>query len=204
MNVTAVTIGINEPYLTYARKGCKQIEKLLNIESRIITEDFLHLGTGTHEQEKIWSLKFNIFDIFPDIETAMYFDVDWRPLQKFNISDYCPDVDKIYFTTDRSEYWFVQELEKKYGLLPGTYVNAGWFVINRQYKDLLDYCKHNLVFFDRSFYGDQCVINQVFKNRITLADRCLNVLDMNAFPYNKILGLHNSTENYKFYNNINE
>jgi len=201
MSVTAVTIGIGEPYLTYAQKGCKEVQTLLGIETRIITEDFLHLGVGCHDQEKIWSLKFSIFDIYPDIDTVMYFDVDWRPLQKFNILDYCPDIEKIYFTPDHSGYWFVQELEKKYGLLPGTYVNAGWFVINKKYKDEFTTCKNNILYYDRSFYGDQCVINQVLKNKITIANRRLNAFGFHEFQREEVLGLHNKEENYNYYNN---
>lgn len=198
MKVTAVTIGIGEPYLTYAQKGCHEVEKLLNIEARVITNKFLHYCVGNHEQEKIWSLKFSIFDIFPDIETVMYFDVDWRPLQKFNILDYCPE-NKNYFVTDRSDYWFIQNLEKQYNLLPGTYVNAGWFVSNKQQKHLFDYCKNNFFNYSRSFYGDQCIINQVFKNHITFANKELNVLTPEKFIYKDILGLHNREINYKFY-----
>jgi len=202
MNVTAVTIGINEPYLTYAQKGCKEVEKLLGIETKIITEEFLEYCVGDHEQERIWSLKFSIFDIFPEVDTIMYFDVDWRPLQKFNILSYCPDKDKIYFVQDRSEFWFIQDLEKNYNLIPGTYVNAGWFVINKQHKHFFDYCKYNFTFFNRSFYGDQCIINQVLKDKITFADKRLNVFDVEAHPYEEILGLHNRAKNYKFYDGV--
>lgn len=203
MNVTAVTIGIGEPYLEYAKKGCKQIEKLLKIETKIITDEYLdRYFVGTHNQEKIWSLKFSIFDIFPDIETVMYFDTDWRPLQEFNILEYCPDINKIYFTTDRSDYWVIQNLEKQYGLKPGTYINAGWFVVNKKYNDMFRYCRENFYNFKRSFYGDQCVINQHFKDKITLADKRLNVLDFNQCSYDEILGLHNREINYKFYKEL--
>jgi lipopolysaccharide biosynthesis glycosyltransferase len=199
MKVTAVTIGIGEPYLTYAQKGCKEVEKLLNIEARIITKEYLHLSVGCHDQEKIWSLKFSIFDIFPELKAVMYFDVDWRPLKEFNILDYCPNKDKIYFTPDHSDYWFVQDLEKQYGLEPGTYVNAGWFVIGRNNKHLLNHCRNNFYNYNRSFYGDQCVLNQVLKNKITLADKRLNFLKIENFAYEDVLGLHNKEINYKFY-----
>lgn len=202
MDITAVTIGIGEPYLHYAKKACKEIKKLLNINTKIITEDYLEYATGSHEQERIWSLKFSIFDIFPEIDTVMYFDVDWRPLQSFNILDYCSDINKIYFTPDDSNSSFIQELEKKYKLLPGTYVNAGWFVANKKFKKDFNYCRDNLTYIDRSFYGDQCVINQVLREKITLANKRLNTFTLNEFPKNEILGLHNKDINYNFYKNF--
>jgi lipopolysaccharide biosynthesis glycosyltransferase len=197
--VTAVTIGIGEPYFSYAEKACKEINKLLNLETKIITEEYLNYCVGDHKQERIWSLKYSIFDIFPDIDTVMYFDVDWRPIKSFNILDYCPDKNKIYFTQDDSDSCFIQDLEKKYGLEPRTYVNAGWFVINRKNKDLLTYCRDHFYTFDRSFYGDQCVINQVFKNKTTIVDRKLNYKDVSDPLYGETLGLHNKNLNWDFY-----
>jgi len=197
--ITAVTIGFGEPYFSYAKKACKEVNKFLDIETKIITEEYLNYCVGDHQQEKIWSLKYSIFDIFPEIDTLMYFDVDWRPTKKFNILDYCPDKDKIYFTQDVSDFYFIQDLEKKYGLEPGTYVNAGWFVINKKNKDLLNYCRDNFYTFERSFYGDQCVINQVFKNKITIVDKKLNNKNIVNEFNEETLGLHDKDLNWKFY-----
>jgi lipopolysaccharide biosynthesis glycosyltransferase len=198
--ITAVTIGIGDPYFLYAQKACKEVEKFLNIETKIIDEQYLNYCVGSHYQESIWSLKFSIFDIFSDIDTVMYFDVDWRPLKKFNILDYCSDPDKIYFTVDRPDLPFIQNLEIQYNLKPGTYVNAGWFVINKKNKTLLNYCRDNLCNINRSFYGDQCVINQVLKDKITLVDKKLNNDDLEKISEEETLGLHNKDLNWKFYN----
>lgn len=198
MNVTAVTIGIGEQHFFYAQKGCQAVKELLSIDTKIITEEHLHYAVGVHNLEKIWSLKFSIFDIFPDIETVMYFDVDWRPLQKFNVLDFCPDPEKIYFAPDHCNTEFVQQLEIKYGLTPGTYVNAGWFVANKKNKGLFQYCRDNICNLDRSFYGDQCVLNQILKNNITIVSNRLNAFTLDSFPLEEILGYH-SKDNYTFY-----
>jgi lipopolysaccharide biosynthesis glycosyltransferase len=198
--ITAVTIGIGDPYFLYAQRACKEVEKFLNIETKIIDEKYLKYCVGSHHQESIWSLKFSIFDIFPDIDTVMYFDADWRPLKEFNILDYCSDSEQIYFATDCIESPFIQNLEIEYGLKPGTYVNAGWFVINKKYKTLLNYCRDNLCNINRSFYGDQCVINQILKDKITLVDKRLNNINLQEISEEETLGLHNKDLNWKFYN----
>lgn len=201
MSLTAVTIGIGNEYETYSKLACNEVTKYLNLETRIITADYLNLGIGETFEDKLASLKFLIFDIFPELDRVMYFDGDWKPLRSFNVEELCPVNDKAYFVTDRSDYWEVQNLERMYGFEPGTYVNAGWFIINKEHKHLLERCKQEYLIFPKSYYKEQDTFNYVFRNDMLLADKRLNVLDLPAMPYEHILGLHNKEENFKFYQN---
>lgn len=200
MNFVAVTIGVGEPYETCARCGCKEVEKILNLETRLITKEHLDLSFGPTQLEQAWSLKFRIFDIFPDLENVMFFDCDWRPLKPFNIEYYCPDRNKAYFVPDRSDYWFIQNLEQQYGFEPGTYVNSGWFVVNKQnHQHLFEKCRTEFYNYPKSFYGEQDMFNHIFRNELAIADRRLNVQDLHRMAFEEIIGLHNRAENHKFY-----
>ena len=110
----AVTIGIGEHY-AYAQKSAELVRKHLGLETRIITEEHLHLAldlpTFAH---KVWTLKYRIWDIFPDLDFIMYHDCDWRPVRDFNIMDFLPDPNDLYYCRDRHND-HIQGLEKKYG-----------------------------------------------------------------------------------------
>jgi hypothetical protein len=204
MNFTGVTIGVGEPYETCARSGCREVENILKLETRLITKEHIDLSIGATQLEQAWSLKFRIFDIYPDLENVMFFDCDWRPLKYFNVEEYCPNRKKAYFVPDRSDYWFIQDLERQYGFLPGTYVNSGWFVVNKtNHCHLFTKCREEYYNYPKSFYGEQDMFNHIFRNELVLADRCLNVQDLHRMPFEQIIGLHNRAENHKFYG-INE
>jgi hypothetical protein len=111
---------------------------------------------------------------------------------------FIPDPKALYFCADRSEDEHVQELEHRYGLEPGNYVNAGWFVANRDQHAMLQHCKEHYFNYDRK-WDDQCVINQVNTGKITLADRRLNVMDLFKLHHeSQILAYHGGT-NYQIY-----
>ena len=115
MKPVAVTIGIGE-HLDYAKKSSEYVRNYLGLETRIITEEHLDYGIPslgfTH---KVFSIKFSIFDIFPDIERVMYHDCDWRPVRQFDLMPYIPDPNGLYFVLDRSGRTDLQDLERKYG-----------------------------------------------------------------------------------------
>jgi len=70
MKKVAVTIGIGEEYLFYAQKAAERVRALLGIETRIISDEHMHLALGEQYNllERVYSLKWRIFDIFPDID----------------------------------------------------------------------------------------------------------------------------------------
>ncbi len=198
MKPVAVTIGIGK-YLGYAEKSSEYVRNYLGLETRIITDEHLDYGIPslgfTH---KVFSIKFSIFDIFPDIERVMYHDCDWRPVRQFDLMPYIPDPKGLYFALDRVETEHIQDLERKYGMEPRSYFNAGWFVADREQHQMLQHCKNH--YFDyKNRWGDQCVLNQVNKGKVTIADRRLNVMDLgNLYPDSEVLGYHGGT-NYPIY-----
>jgi len=201
MNLVAVTLGVGDIHEKAAQSACKEVETVLNLKTRIITKDFLYLGIGDNIGHQIASLKFQIFNIFPDLEYVMFFDSDWRPLKYFNILDFCPQYNRAYFVADRSDYWYVQNLEKEFNFEPSTYINSGWFLVNKKaHKHLLNACKEKYYSYPPTFYKEQDMFNHIFHSEMILADRRLNVLDLGVFPYDEILGLHNKEENYRYYN----
>jgi len=193
----AVTIGIGEHY-AYAQKSAEYVRKHLGLETRIITEEHLPFALDLPIfSHKVWTLKYRIWDIFPDLDFIMYHDCDWRPVRDFDIMDYLPDSNDLYFCLDRNND-HTQELEGRYGLKPNTYFNAGWFVANRKHKALFDYCFENYGKYENK-WGDQCVSNQVMKGLVTLADKRLNVMDLyKDYHESEILAFHSSA-NYPFY-----
>ena len=193
----AVTIGIGE-HLAYAKKSAEYVRKHLGLETRIITDEHLHLALDLPTlKERIWTLKYKIWDIFPDLDFIMYHDCDWRPVRKFDVMDFIPDPNDLYFCRDRQND-HIEELEQNYGLDPNTYFNAGWFVANRKHKALFDHCFENYGKYENR-WGDQCVSNQVMKGVVTLADKRLNVMDLyQHYHESEILAFH-SSGNYSFY-----
>jgi hypothetical protein len=193
----AVTIGIGE-HLAYAKKSAALVRKHLGLETRIITDEHLHLALDLPTlAEKVWTLKYKIWDIFPDLDFIMYHDCDWRPVRDFDVMDFLPDPNDLCFCRDRQND-HIQGLEQKYGLKPFTYFNAGWFVANRKHKALFDHCYNNYRSYDIVWH-DQCVSNQVMKGMVTLADKRLNVMDLYGdYHESEILAFH-SSGNYSFY-----
>lgn len=203
MKPVAVTIGIGE-HLDYAKKSSEYVRNYLGLETRIITDEHLDYGIPSLGfKHKVFSIKFSIFDIFPDIERVMYHDCDWRPVRQFDLMPFIPDPNGLYFVLDRSERTDLQDLERKYGLPPKSYCNAGWFVAHRDHKPAFEYCKDH--YFDyANLYGDQCVFNQALHDKITLADKRLNVMDLREIYHeSEVLGYHTSW-NYPIYNGLKD
>jgi hypothetical protein len=170
----------------------------LGLETRIITDEHLHHALNLHQfNEMVWTLKYKIWDIWPDLDLVMYHDCDWRPVRDFDLTDYLPDFKDVYFCLDRDND-HTRGLEQQYGLKPSTYFNAGWFVANRKHKPIFDFCHKNYFRYENK-WGDQCVSNQVFKNLVTLADKRLNVMDVGTnIPNEEVLAFHSSA-NYSIY-----
>jgi len=194
----AVTIGVGEKYKRYAEKSAEMVRNLLGMETRIISDEHLSYAVeGGTMKDKVYSLKFKIFDIYPDIDRVMYFDCDWRPVRKFSVQEFTPNESELYFVVDRIENDHVKGLEKRYKLNKGTYFNAGWFVASRTHKPLFDFCNDNYWKYDKVWF-DQCVMNQVFQNKVTYADRRLNIMNIDG---REALGIHTSG-NYHLYDNM--
>ena len=187
MKTVAVTIGIDygpfngdEPdwyktaYRRLAKWSCGFVEKNLGLETRIIGEEFLHLGVGRFPPTTV---KLDIFDIYKDIDRVVFFDADWRPVRKFNVFDYCPDLEKLYFTLDRQPLKGILDLEDKYGLPRNRYFNTGFFVASRKHHELFQRAKKNYFNYHEEFF-DQCVMNQDFNSEVTIANKLLNVKDI--------------------------
>ena len=202
MKPTAITIGVGD-YLKHAEKSAELVRKHLGLETRIITDEHLHHALNLHQfKEMVWTLKYKIWDIWPDLDLVMYHDCDWRPVRDFDLADYLPDFKDVYFCLDRDND-HTKELEQQYRLKPSTYFNAGWFVANRKHKPIFDFCYKNYFRYE-NIWGDQCVSNQVFKNLVTLADKRLNVMDVNTnIPNEEVLAFHSSA-NYSIYEGNND
>lgn len=194
MRTIAVTIGVEAKHAQLAQWSAQKIQQFLNLETQIVGGEYLHYAVPNLPHPKnIWSLKFSLFDIFPDADRIMYFDCDWRPVRAFNLDDYCADPGQLYFVPDRGEYSdHVVKLAARYGLQPHEYFNAGWFVAHRQHLPLFQACK-NVYRHVPEKYGDQCVMNQVLRNCVTLLPRKLNVMDFGAVPAHETLGFHNGS-----------
>lgn len=205
MKTAAVTVGIGNDFSRMAKWNGDFVEKFLGLEVRIINSDYYHLGF----KKDTWldsvtcaTVKLHIFDIYPDLDRIVFFDADWRPVRPFNVFEHCPDPEKMYFTIDRNYYSEeVKELETKYNMKPGTYFNSGFFVVSRNSKKYFDEAIKNFYTYDEKYF-DQCVLNHVLRDKITYADKRLNVQDIKdctifdtstLFSNSEVLAYHSST-----------
>lgn len=168
-----VTIGVGEDFHEFAKWSAAKVEKHLGIKTYILDEHILKYanspGWETDMGQKASCLKFLLFKIFPNADRIMYFDADWRPVRDFNIYDYVPDENALYFCKDEGG----DELGERYGLGKGRYFNAGWFVASRKHAHLFEECHNRFNEFETVWF-DQCIMNQVFNDKVTYADPRLN------------------------------
>ena len=74
--LVAVTIGIGDEFRGYAEKAAEKVRDLCGIEVRIIGDEHLHLahqinrGGVNDLKHRVWTLKYRIFDIWPDLDAA--------------------------------------------------------------------------------------------------------------------------------------
>ena len=206
MNFQAVTLCIHDPLIShdhiwqkYTEWTCDLVKKYLNLTPKILDNEYYQYGKGDIPFDKITSIKLKLFDIFPNADRIFYFDSDWRPVRPFNLSDYCPSKNGLYFVEDRP---FCDQLRIKYNM-KNPYFNAGFFIADKKYKPLFDYAYDNYLSYDRAFV-DQCVMNQVFDGYVTYLDKRLNVKDLGVFPNSEVLGYHNGHNYQIFQGNLPE
>jgi len=198
MKTAAVTIGMGKDFYEMATWTGGLVEELLGLEVRILDDRYHHLGVKEKDHDfmqKASTVKFSVFDIYPDLERVVFFDADWRPVRRFNIFDYCPDPDKMYVTVEKPYSEELKYLETFLELQPETYFNGGFFVVSRNFKKYFEVAKRDFGNYKEKYF-DQCILNQVLKGKVTYADSRLNVkvlknYDPNAlFNNSEILGYH--------------
>ena len=169
----AVTIGVGDEFEKFAKQSARKVEKHLGLKTYVLGEQFLQYanspGWEMDMAQKSSCIKFLLFKIFPNADRIMYFDADWRPVRDFNIYDYVPDENNLYFCRDDDP----EKLGEKYGLGKDRYFNAGWFVASRKHASLFEECHKRFDQFETTWF-DQCIMNQVFNDKVTFADPRLN------------------------------
>ncbi len=175
-----------------ARWAAHWVQQYLQLETRIVDDGYLpHAIQNVPYPGNIFTLKFSLFDFFPDADRIMYFDCDWRPVRPFALNDYCADFTKFYATPDRgSRSDEVANLAKSYGIDPAKYFNGGLFIAHKQHTALFQTCKKNYLQLPKK-WDDQCVLNQIFKDHVTLLPEKLNLMDFGMVPAREVLGFHN-------------
>jgi lipopolysaccharide biosynthesis glycosyltransferase len=205
--LVGVTIGIGEQFRFYAEKAAEEVRKMCGIEVRIIGDEHLHLaheidsGNIDDLKHRVWTLKYRIFDIWPDLDAVMYFDCDWRPVRSFDATAHFLTIAKHYdfaICKDRTNE-HCEGLKKQYGL-PHDYMNAGFFVSNKQ--GMANVATQFFANYNKlpKTWGDQCVLNQILDNfKWSPLPKKYNVQDLYDQAHNsEVIGYHSST-NYHFY-----
>lgn len=200
MKIVAATLGINDPFIDnddmdkFAYWNAEYFQKSTGITPHVLEDGLLKHGIkNPYYFNIVTSIKFLLFDIFPDADRIIYFDADLRFVRKFNLWDYIPNESGVYVVKARDK---TQYLKAKYEL-KNDYFNNGFFVVDREYAALLKYCHMHFNDFEGVWY-DQCVMNQVFDGFATFIDDRLNQRDLGKYPNSEILGYHNG-ENYQIY-----
>ncbi len=169
----AVTIGVGKEFNEFAKWSAAKVKKHLGLETYVLDDQFLKYsnspGYDMDIGQKASCMKFLLFKIFPNADRIMYFDADWRPVKNFNIYDYVPDENNLYFCRDDDP----EKLGEQYGLGKDRYFNAGWFVASRKHAPLFEECHNRFDQFETRWF-DQCIMNQVFNDKVTFADPRLN------------------------------
>jgi len=205
--LVAVTIGIGDEFRGYAEKAAQKVRDLCGIEVRIIGDEHLHLahqinrGGVNDLKHRVWTLKYRIFDIWPDLDAVMYFDCDWRPVRSFDATAHFLTIAKHYdiaICKDRTNE-HCEGLKKQYGL-PHSYMNAGFFLTNKQ-----GMAKVSKVFFERynhlpKKWGDQCVLNQILDQfKWSPLPKKYNVQDLYVQAHNSEVLCYHSHSNFEIY-----
>lgn len=201
MTTLAVTIGIGEVHAGYAAAAAGWVERYLGLETFVIGDEHLPLALDVERMaERVWSLKFRIFDVIPShFDRVMYFDCDWRPVRPWDVDALFPDRDAIYAVPDLSYKAITQRLESTYELAPGTYFNSGWMILPRTAASLLEQARREYSTLEKAAFGDQCVLNQVMAGRVTLVSDAFNVLGPFQWPDPAhVMAVHNK-QNYALY-----
>ena len=169
----AVTIGVGPEFEKFAAWSAAKVEKHLGLKTYVLGEQYIKYanspGADSDMAQKSSCLKFLLFKIFPNADRIMFFDADWRPVRDFNIYDYVPNEDALYFCKDDDP----EKLGERYGLDKDRYFNAGWFVASRKHAHLFEECHNRFDEFETVWF-DQCIMNQVFNDKITFANPLLN------------------------------
>ena len=205
--LVAVTIGIGDEFRGYAEKAAQKVRDLCGIEVRIIGDEHLHLahqinrGGVNDLKHRVWTLKYRIYDIWPDLDAVMYFDCDWRPVRSFDATAHFLTIAKHYdiaICKDRTNE-HCEGLKKQYGL-PHSYMNAGFFLTNKKGMG-----KVSKVFFEKynrlpKKWGDQCVLNQILDQfKWSPLPKKYNVQDLYSQAHNsEVIGYH-SHSNFEIY-----
>jgi len=192
MKIVAATLGINDPTIKdddmceYAHWNAEMFQKNTGITPFVLEDGLVKYGIQNDcFFNKVTSIKFLLYDIFPEADRIIYFDSDMRFVRKFNLFDYIPNQPGFYAVKEKQE---AQHLVNEYSLI-NAYFNNGFFVIDKKYKDLLKYCYDHFHDYKSKWY-DQCIMNQVFNGHVSFVNERLNQRELGHYPNSEILGYH--------------
>ena len=204
MNIQAVTLAIPEneedsDWVGFSDWASGYVKRNLSIDTHVLTSEYIKYGVdGLTFFDKVTSLKLLLFEFFPKADRIFFYDCDWRPVRQFNLWDYVPEKEGMYFVEDRLE--LCNPLKVKYGMRR-PYFNSGFFIVDRKYAHLFKYCYDNYHSYQRT-YVEQCVLNQVCEEYVEYLDPRLNVKDFfregGKYKNSEILGYHNG-HNYAIF-----
>ena len=184
MNITAVTMGMDEQNYKYAQGAAARVERFTGLKPNIVNEFYSDREFDNIFTKIIYNKLF-MFDMFPDAEMIMYFDNDWclnKPIDFSLIKE-----DKFNAVLDR--YWaeFLQVHCRNMGVDVNKYFNAGFWVVHRNFKWIFDKAKN---IYPYSAFLDQDSLNKVINEHGT---QLMNILpdDWNVLDYHHSIGNYN-------------
>jgi hypothetical protein len=200
-DMIGVTIAIGPKYRFFAEQAAKRVEKYLGIETMILGDGCAGMAANicpADVKELSCVLKFYVFEATAK-DKVFYFDADWgmrRPPSKEELA--MLESDNFLCVKDRIHCDSVKECEKRVGIEPGTYFNAGFFVANRRrHYEVFRWCQDNYENVAKC-YWDQCVFNHALPKLakpITYLPHEWN--DMDGITQNPIA--RHVAENYDLY-----
>lgn len=154
-----VTIGIGGLFPQHASESMKAVEKYYDVKKTVmLTEKELNAFTPNrnrfpHFSKQVFFLKFCLPLILKDEERFLYFDADYRVVQK-------PPDDILHEIHTSDKLIAVRDRWEERVPYPWTYYNAGFQVHNRKnHEELYKWCRTNY-FTVPEMWGEQCVWNR--------------------------------------------
>lgn len=133
----AVTIGVGSPFDEMAQCSANRLRALTGLKTYVLDRDTMHKWIDSREINRWGSvsctiLKFKLFEIFPNVESILYFDADLVYLRKWE-PRILSGAESFICVRDHWFHPYIQAEACRAGMPADAYFNIGFFIASRRY-----------------------------------------------------------------------